>query len=388
MLATVALGLVVASLLVWIYLLAARGGFWLANIREDRVAPPVPAAWPAVAAIIPARDEAEHIGSTVASLLAQDYPGLLTLIVVDDQSTDGTAAAARRAAADGSRQLIVLEGKPPPAGWAGKVWAMRQGVMRAEAIVPAPDYLLLTDADIAYSQGVVRHLLALASAQQLSLTSLMVLLRCETLAEKALIPAFVFFFQMLYPFGWVNRDQQRTAAAAGGCMLIKAEALSAAGGMGAIRGALIDDCALARKLKTTGPIWLGLTARVKSLRAYADVAGVGRMIARSAYDQLRRSPTLLLVTVGALALVFLPPPLGALLGTGMCRLAGLLGWLLMTVAFQPMLRFYRRSSLWGVALPLIAATYLVFTIVSAYQHWRGRGGLWKGRVQIDTSEVA
>lgn len=187
MLATVALGLVVASLLVWIYLLAARGGFWLANIREDRVAPPAPAAWPAVAAIIPARDEAEHIGSTVASLLAQDYPGLLTLIVVDDQSTDGTAAAARRAAADGSRQLIVLEGKPPPAGWAGKVWAMRQGVMRAEAIVPAPDYLLLTDADIAYSQGVVRHLLALASAQQLSLTSLMVLLRCETLAEKALI---------------------------------------------------------------------------------------------------------------------------------------------------------------------------------------------------------
>lgn len=164
--------------------------------------------------------------------------------------------------------------------------------------------------------------------------------------------------------------------------------MSAAGGMGAIRGALIDDCALARKLKTTGPIWLGLTARVKSLRAYADVAGVGRMIARSAYDQLRRSPTLLLVTVGALALVFLPPPLGALLGTGMCRLAGLLGWLLMTVAFQPMLRFYRRSSLWGVALPLIAATYLVFTIVSAYQHWRGRGGLWKGRVQIDTSEVA
>jgi hopene-associated glycosyltransferase HpnB len=389
MLALLALLLAAASLAVWIYLIAARGGFWAARIREEGLAPPIPAAWPAIAVVVPARNEAEHIARSLSSLLAQDYPGRLAIIVVDDQSTDGTASDAERVAtaSRGIPQLTVIEGAPLPPGWTGKVWAMSQGMAQAVQLTPAPEYLLFTDADIAYRPAVVRHLVALATSRGYVLTSLMVTLRCQSFAEKALIPAFVFFFQMLYPFAWVNRTGTRTAAAAGGCMLVKAEALRAIGGMSAIRGALIDDCALAKKLKPLGPIWLGLTGRVASLRAYPDVRAVGRMVARSAYDELRSSPALLFGTLGGLALTFFVPPLAAVLATGAPRLVGALGWLLMVVAFVPMLRFYKRSPLWGLGLPLIAAAYLVFTTNSAYQHCRGRGGAWKGRIQANASEA-
>jgi hopene-associated glycosyltransferase HpnB len=381
--------LAAGSLGVWIYLIGARGRFWAANVREERNEPAVPLAWSSVAAVVPARDEAELIGESLATLLAQDYPGPFTVIVVDDQSTDGTAAVAAQAAkaAGAEHRLTILWGQPLPAGWTGKVWAMKQGIAWAETAPERPRYLLLTDADIAYGPGALRRLVARAQAHGLVLTSLMVKLRSTSAAEKSLIPAFVFFFQMLYPFGWVNRPHRATAAAAGGCMLVEREALRAAGGIDAIRGALIDDCALAKRLKRIGPIWLGLTLRVKSLRAYASFDDIRRMVARSAYDQLRCSPALLAGTVGALALTFFAPPLSTLLAPGLARMFGILAWLLMAISFQPTLRFYRRSPLWGAALPLIAAGYLAFTLNSAYQHRRGRGGLWKGRIQANASEM-
>jgi hopene-associated glycosyltransferase HpnB len=248
-----------------------------------------------------------------------------------------------------------------------------------------PRYVLFTDADIAYDRDALRRLVARAEANRLVLTSLMVKLNCESLAERAFIPAFVFFFQMLYPFRLVNRPGHRMAGAAGGCMLVRHDALQAAGGLAAIRGALIDDCALGRNLKAVGPIWLGLTLRVRSLRLYPRLHEIRRMVARTAYDQLRYSPLLLAATVAGLALTYLAPPLLALLAGGWAQLFGAVAWGLMALAFQPTLRLYRRSPLWGLALPAIALGYMAFTLDSAYQHARGRGGLWKGRVQAKTS---
>jgi hopene-associated glycosyltransferase HpnB len=374
-----------ASLAAWIYLVGARGAFWRATERDDRGAPPAPAVWPEIVAVIPARDEAETIGETVRSLLAQNYPGRLSIVLVDDQSTDGTAAIAIDAAAamQASQRLTVLTGQPRPAEWSGKVWAMHQGVEHLAA--RAPSHVLFTDADIAYDRDAVRHLMARAVAGRFVLTSLMVKLRCVSLAERMFIPAFVFFFQMLYPFRWVNRPGHGTAGAAGGCMLVRHDALLAAGGIAAIRGALIDDCALGRNLKAVGPVWLGLTERVRSLRPYPHVGEIRRMVARTAYDQLNYSPLLLAGTVAGLALTYLAPPLLTLFASGWAQLMGALAWALMALAYQPTLRLYRLSPLWGVALPGIAVAYMAFTLDSAYQHARGRGGLWKGRVQANIS---
>jgi hopene-associated glycosyltransferase HpnB len=233
----------------------------------------------------------------------------------------------------------------------------------------------------------LRRLVAKARARDLALVSLMVELHCESAAEKALVPAFVFFFQMLYPFGWVNDPRSRTAAAAGGCMLVRREALARAGGIDAIHSALIDDCALARAIKPVGPISLSLTRTARSRRSYPALADIRRMVSRSAYDQLGRSPLLLAGTVAGMALVYLAPPLFALFASGPTRVLGIAAWGLMAAAFQPMLRFYRRSPLWGLALPAIAAAYVAFTLDSAYQHARGRGGLWKGRAQAGVSEM-
>jgi len=275
----------------------------------------------------------------------------------------------------------VLRGAPRPPGWTGKVWAMQQGIAHAAAMPDPPHYLLLTDADISYSPDALRHLVARARSGGLVLTSLMAKLNCASLAERALIPAFIFFFQMLYPFAWVGRTSKRTAAAAGGCMLVERRALEKAGGMAAIRDALIDDCALAAVLKAEGPIWLGLTERVVSLRPYPRVDDIRRMVSRSAYAQLRYSPLMLAGTVAGLALTFLAAPLLAIFAGYPSWGFGVAAWGLMTIAFQPTLRFYRLSPLWGPVLPLIAAAYLAFTVDSAYQHWRGRGGMWKGRAQ-------
>jgi hopene-associated glycosyltransferase HpnB len=334
-------------------------------------------------AVVPARDEAACVADSIGSLLRQDYPGRFTIVLVDDNSTDGTGEVARRAAASAGAadRLNVITGQPLPAGWTGKLWALHQGIDAAGRNQPSPDYLLLTDADIVHDPETLRRLIAKAMAERLVLTSLMAKLRCESPAERALIPAFIFFFQMLYPFAFVNRRDNATAAAAGGCMLVDAEALRRAGGIERIRDALIDDCALARLLKAQGAIWLGLTERVRSIRPYPHLADIGRMVSRSAYAQLRYSPLLLAGTVLGMALTYLAPPLLALFGSGPGRWMGLGAWALMALAFQPTLRFYRVSPLWGVALPGIAFAYLLFTLDSAWAAARGRNGLWKGRVQ-------
>jgi len=380
---TVALGIAALGLASWIYLLAARGGFWFAGERDDEQRVPVDAGavWPSVVAVVPARNEADLVAQSIGSLLGQHYPGAFSVVLVDDQSEDGTFAVARHIGSAAGRDVVVLRGAPRPPGWTGKVWAMQQGIAHAAAMPDPPHYLLLTDADISYSPDALRHLVARARSGGLVLTSLMAKLNCASLAERALIPAFIFFFQMLYPFAWVGRTSKRTAAAAGGCMLVERRALERAGGMAAIRDALIDDCALAAVLKAEGPIWLGLTERVVSLRPYPRVDDIRRMVSRSAYAQLRYSPLMLAGTVAGLALTFLAAPLLAIFAGYPSWGFGVAAWGLMTIAFQPTLRFYRLSPLWGPVLPLIAAAYLAFTVDSAYQHWRGRGGMWKGRAQ-------
>lgn len=379
----IALAAGLATLALWGALILARDGFWLARERDARDDAPDPAAWPAVTAIVPARDEADVMARSLGSLLDQDYPGPFRIILVDDASSDGTAAIAR-AAARGSERLEILTGAALPAGWTGKLWAVSQGIARAAQTAP-PAYLLLTDADIVHRADNLRRLVARAEARGLSLVSLMARLRCQSLAERALIPAFVFFFQMLYPFARVNRPGQGGGAAAGGCMLVDRRALERAGGVGAVRGALIDDCAFGALMKRQGAIWLGLTDRAVSIRRYDSFASVAAMIARSAYAQLRYSPLLLAGAMAGLALTYGAPPLLGLFSHGAARVAGLAAWLLMALAFQPMLRFYGRSPLWGPAMPLIAAFYAGCTLQSAWQHGRGRGGMWKGRTQAAMS---
>ena len=373
--------LAAAAASIWLYLLVFRGRFWLLGEREDRCAPSAPTLWPSTVAVIPARDEAELLPRTLASLLDQAYPGSFRIIVVDDQSSDGTPDAARAAAAasGASDRVEIIDSEPLPPGWTGKLWALSQGIAHAQRA--SPDFILLTDADIAYGAGALARLVARACAGRLVLTSVMVKLRCASAAETLLIPAFVFFFRMLYPFQWVNQPTARTAAAAGGCMLIRTEALAAAGGVAAIRAALIDDCALGARLKGQGPIWLGLSDSVRSLRAYPRFADVGDMVTRSAYAQLRYSPLLLLICVAAMALVYLAPPALAVMTTGSSSLLGAAAWAAMVLAFAPISVFYGRSPAWGVALPAIATLYLAFTIRSAVEHKRGRGGMWKGRAQ-------
>ncbi len=341
--------------------------------------------------MIPARNEAEGIGACVASLLAQDYPGSLSVTVVDDDSDDGTGEIAKNAgksaAVPGGPSLTVMRGQPLPAGWTGKLWAVKQGVAAALGQDPKPEYLLLTDADIAHAPDNVRSLVARALQGGYGLTSLMAKLRCTSFAERVHVPAFIYFFQMLYPFSWVAKSKAATAAAAGGCMLVRADALEKAGGIEAIRHALIDDCALAARLKAVGPIWLGLTNRAVSLRRYDDFAEVKHMITRSAYAQLRYSPLLLIGTLAAMALVFVVPPLFAIFAHGLARWLGLAAWVLMALSFLPTLRFYRVSPLWGVALPAIALLYTYYTLDSAYQHARRRGGQWKGRAQANMASL-
>jgi hopene-associated glycosyltransferase HpnB len=371
------------ALAIWLYLLCARGAFWR-NTERDEPAPPMPRSWPRVVAVVPARNEAASIGESIGALLRQDYPGEWSVVLVDDDSDDGTGDIARRAAgADASRLTIVTSRTLPP-GWTGKLWAVKQGVDAAMAMPQPPDYLLLTDADIVHEADSLRHLVARAQASGLVLTSLMVKLRCESLAERAGIPAFIFFFQMLYPFAWVNRPSSAVAAAAGGCMLVRADALARAG-IETIRNALIDDCALAKVLKAQGPIWLGLTDRVHSIRPYPEFDDIRRMVARSAYAQLQYSPLLLAGTVAGMLLTYLAPPLLALFASGAAQVIGIVAWALMTVAFIPTLRFYRVPLYWSLALPAIAFLYMLYTLDSAYQYVRGRGGSWKGRAQANVS---
>jgi hopene-associated glycosyltransferase HpnB len=400
----------------WAVLLTGHGGFWRTGQRlpgtgRDRASPAGTspagisqdpagisqdrAAWPGVVAVVPARDEAAILPQTLPTLLAQDYPGPFAVTLVDDASTDGTGAVATRLGAGGRRPLRVVPGAPRPAGWAGKPWAMAQGV----AAVAADDsrYLLFTDADIAWSPGALRTLVAAAEDDDRVLVSQMVLLRTETGWEKAIIPAFVYFFAQLYPFRWVNRPRGRTAAAAGGCMLVRRDALAAAGGIERIGPALIDDVALGRLLKrppARGRIWLGLTTAIRSVRPYQGLTDLWQMVARSAYTQLRYSPLLLAGTLAGLAWLYALPPVSALVGlaalaagvTGagplLCAAAGLAAWAIMAGSFVPMLRLYRLSLWRAPLLPAVAVLYAAMTADSARRHYAGRGGAWKGRVEI------
>jgi hopene-associated glycosyltransferase HpnB len=364
------------SLVIWIGLLGFRQGFWLARDTDEGVMPS-PAAWPAVTAVIPARDEAEVIGRAIASHIAQDYPGDYRIMLVDDGSSDGTAAIAQ-AAAQGSDRLTVIAGTPPPAGWTGKLWAMQGGVEQAGE---ASKYLWFTDADIAHAPDTLRTLVARSERERLVLNSLMAQLRCDSVAEQAMIPAFVLFFQMLYPFGRVNRPAAKMAAAAGGCMLVGREALADAGGLKIIADAIIDDCAMGEAMKRQGPIRLSLTRRSVSLRPYGSWGEIVAMISRSAYAQLGYSPWMLAGTMLGLLLMFVAPPALALFGHGGAQLCGALAWLAMAICAQPMLRFYRQSPLWGLAMPAVGMVYAAATLLSAWQHWQGRGGMWKGRAQ-------
>ncbi len=354
-------------LIAWLYLLLGRGFFWLARERDDR----------ADTAVVPARNEADVLERSLASLLQQNYPGRFRVVLVDDQSSDGTADVARSFGR--TDRLEIVSGAPRPVGWTGKPWAMNQGVDCASA--EQPDYLWFTDADIAHSPDNLRRLVARAEQNGFVLTSLMAKLNCTSLIEHSLIPAFVFFFAMLFPFSRVNNPRRRLAAAAGGCMLVRRDALEAAGGIQTIRQEIIDDCALARKLKARGSIWLGLSNRAVSLRRYETFADVRNMIARSAYAQLRYSRATLIATMLGMVIVYAAAPFVAIFAWNNAQIAGWATWALMFVAYQPTLRFYRLSPFWGFALPLIGAIYAGFTLDSAVQFCRGRGGMWKGRTQ-------
>lgn len=363
-------GLALLAALIWVYLLLGHGRFWQAG---PSLAPALPVQAPPVAVIVPARDEAPVIGRSLASLLAQDYPGEFRIILVDDRSSDGTGAIARRF--DDPR-LRVVDGAPRPPGWSGKLWAVAQGVAGAGA---EPAFLLLTDADITHAPTHLATLVAWAEQDRRDLVSEMVALNCESAAERALVPAFVFFFQLLYPFARVNRRQSRTAAAAGGTVLIRRTALERIGGIAAVREALIDDVALAGAVKRGGAIWLGHSRLAASIRPYPHPRDIWRMIARTAYVQLRFSPLLLVATVLGMALVWMVPPAAAIFGHGAARWVGAATWLAATASYLPTLRRFRISPAWSLLLPLIALFYVAATIGSAIDHHRGRGVVWKNR---------
>ena len=381
----------------WVYLLAGHGGYWRTGCRlpGPAAASPAPApdpgTWPSVVAVIPARDEAAILPETLPSLLAQEYPGQFAVVLVDDGSSDGTAAVAgslggKPGVAGVSRAIA---GTPPAAGWAGKVWAMAQGVAAAGEC----DYLLFTDADIAFAPGSVRELVGAAIAGDRALLSQMALLRAQTRWERWIVPAFVYFFAQLYPFRRVGRPGSRTAAAAGGCMLVRRDTLAAAGGLERVAGARIDDIALARLLKrppAAARCWLGFTTQVCSRRPYPRLAGLWALVARSAYTQLRYSPVLLAGVVAGLAWLYLLPPVAGLAGlaalaagggaaAAWCAGAGLTGWAVMTVTYVPVLRLYRLSPLRAPGLPFVALLYAAMTVDSARRHYAGHGGEWKGR---------
>jgi hopene-associated glycosyltransferase HpnB len=383
------MGLVILSLAIWIGLLLLRGQFWRVDqtLADDQ---PILTEWPTVCAVIPARNEADVLPVSLRSLLSQEYPGNFMIVLVDDQSTDGTAQVASQTAAALGKlaQLQILSGEPLPLGWTGKLWAMEQGTRQALAMNPLPDYLLLTDADIEHDPLNLCRLVNKAATDSLDLVSLMVRLRCKSFWEQLLIPAFVFFFQKLYPFRWVNNLHKSTAAAAGGCILLRQEALIRIGGLQILRDALIDDCTLAQKIKSSRSepavgIWLGLTPSTYSLRAYDSLSAIWDMVARTAFTQLHYSPWLLAGTLFAMSLVYLVAPIGTIIGiltsnAGLAIVGGL-SWGLMSAAYWPMIRFYNCSPGFACSLPVIALLYTLMTLDSALRYWRGQGGAWKGR---------
>jgi hopene-associated glycosyltransferase HpnB len=353
-----------ASLVTWIYLLLGRGGFW--RVREE---PPPVVSMPlkSIAVVVPARNEEAVIARAVASLLNQDYAGDIHLFVVDDHSSDATASAAGI-----HERLNIVQAGPLPTGWTGKLWAISEGLQHANAL--NPDFILLTDADIVHAPDNVAGLVARAEALNLDLASYMVKLQCRTFPERALIPAFVYFFFQLYPPSW-------TMSAAGGCILVRAAALARIGGIASIRGELIDDCALARAIKRDGHIWIGVTQTTRSIREYATFAEIRRMISRTAFTQLRHSVVLLLATILGMLVIYVAPPFLTFSADRSTASFGMVAWVAMAVSYIPTLRFYNRSILWAPLLPVIALFYMYSTVDSAIRYWTGKGGVWKDRIQ-------
>jgi hopene-associated glycosyltransferase HpnB len=367
--------LAILSLLIWLYLFFARGTFWQAG----PVLPVAyPAAAPSVAIIVPARDEAPVIEASLLSLLSQDYAGPFRVILTDDNSSDDTGRIARAIA---DPRLTVITGAAHPAGWSGKLWAVSQGVAEAGSA----ELLLLTDADILHEPAHLSSLVSKAERYGLDLVSEMVKLATDSWAERALVPAFVFFFQLLYPFAWVNDGLKSTAAAAGGTILIRRRALHRIGGIESVKGALIDDVALATAVKKGGKIWLGHSDLARSVRPYPTVGDIWRMIARTAFVQLRYSFPLLIATTLAMGLTWLLPPVLALFGHGLAFWCGLTAWMILSASYLPTLRRFGCSPVWAPFLPLIALFYMAATIGSAANHYLGRGVAWKGRAYQGTA---
>jgi len=382
-----AIGIAALSLLIWLGLFFFNGHFWQIWIFDaDGETVPSPQVWSSVVAIIPARNEVVTIQQIVSALVAQDYPGKFRVVVVDDHSEDGTSEAAAKVAAgpDARGSVQVLSVPPLAAGWTGKLWALQSGV--EYALSSNPDFFWFTDADVIHGPDTLRRLISRAERDQLDLTSLMVLLQAQNFAEKLMIPPFLYFFLMLYPPRWIASPKSRIAGAAGGCMLLRSSALAKIGGLAAIRSEVIDDCSLARAVKSSGGrIRMGLTRRSVSLRRYLGFSELRDMIARTAFTQLNYSFLKLIGTLAGLLLTFVAPVVLAFSSVPTIWIPALLAWCLMSASFLPTAIFYRLSLLWSPFLPVAALFYSYATFLSALRYWLGRGGQWKGRAQAPSS---
>ena len=376
-----ALGII--ALAIWLHLFFGRGWFWrIRKLDADGFVGKAPTEWPRIMVVVPARNEAKTIETAVASLVRQDYLGVFSVVVVDDHSEDATAILARQAAdenRDGDR-LTVASASALPGGWTGKLWALNEGV--AGEAAEQPTYYWFTDADVSHASDTLRRLVVRAEQEELDLASLMVLLQGKSLPERTLIPAFLYFFLMLYPPRWIADEELNTAGAAGGCILVRRKALERIGGLAAIRGEVIDDCALAKAVKLShGKVWMGLTRKSTSLRSYGTFGEIRDLIARTAFTQLRYSTLILVGTLAGMFLTYVAPVILLFAHDSTARMLGVVACLLMTLSFLPTVRFYRLSILWTPLLPLTALFYAYATWLSAARYWMGKGGQWKGRAQ-------
>ncbi len=382
------------SFLAWVYLLLGHGGYWKGDqrLQTHPLTCPLLPNWPQVTIIVPARNEADVIEQSIQSLLNQDYPGTFHLVLVDDHSNDGTGDLAKQIASQHLKGhlLTVIQSGERPRGWMGKMWALHTGLQYAQEHWPTAQFHYFTDADILHSPGNLRGLVVKGVSEHLDLVSLMVRLHCQNTWEKFLIPTFVYFFQKVYPFPQINDPESSIGGAAGGCMLVRTKALKNIGGIAAIRGEVIDDCALGAKIKQQGNIWLGLTDTEQSIRPYHHLSDIWEMVRRTAFTQLRYSPWLLGQTFLGLILLYLLPPLITLTlpfhGSFWAGLLSVLAWIIMGITFHPTLRSYALSPSMGLLLPLAGMYYLGMTVDSAHRHWRGVGVQWKGRTSLGYPE--